>query len=164
MKARLAKICPLLPLALLLALAPAFSEARYKTEMIYERTPSVPFDSLEEKAHFYIYRSDGKTWEIELTYPIIEPELQENDGGFSLDFWWGTGGFFKSYTFFFSEIQGEPSLYKIKALTNTVVWHEGEDNTSPEIETETQTRAIQPSIKITELNADKIRELLGLEY
>ena len=161
---QLAKICPHLPLALLLALAPAFSEAQYKTEMIYERSPSVPFDRLEEKAHFYMYRSDGKTWEIELTYPIIEPELQENDGGFSLDFCWGTGGFFKRYTFFFSEIQGEPSLYKIEALTNTVVRHEGEDNTSPEIETETQTRAIQLPIKITELNADKIRKLLGLEY
>ncbi|MBP3772944.1 MAG: hypothetical protein J6I53_09700 [Treponema sp.] len=123
----------------------------YKCEIVYERIELPPPDVLDgsealiggDSAVVFVSRSDGGAWTIDLfgTPLIPEQNIEETDSGFLLDF--SEYGFEVSrWRFFFKEIAGEPCLYKIEPS--------GADS-----------QTITPPIKISELNADKINELLG---
>ena len=96
-----------------------------------------------DSAVVLLSRSDGGAWTIDLfgTPLIPEQKLEETDSGFLLDFS-EFGSEISSWRFFFKEIASEPCLYKIEPS--------GADS-----------QTITPPIKISELNADKINELLG---
>ena len=120
------------------------TKKHYKCEIIYERIELPPPDVLNgsealiggDSAVVLLSRSDGGAWTIDLfgTPLIPEQKLEETDSGFLLDFS-EFGSEISSWRFFFKEIASEPS---------------GADS-----------QTITPPIKISELNADKINELLG---
>lgn len=90
---------------------------------------------------------------------LEEPVFDETDDGFSLSFHWGGGRYFWYEVFFFKKIAGEPCLYKIDSTVYELTYNR--ETGEFDEETETQTRPIEPPIKISELNADKINGLLG---
>lgn len=148
---------------------------QYKYEVIYERI-AIPPDLLEsmdsnlinkycgDRASVLISRSDGATWNID--FPGYEevrnfelPYFAETVEGFSLSFHWGGGRYFWRELLFFKEIGGEPCLYKIDSTVDEYIYNH--DKGDLDIETETKSRVIQPPIKISELDADKINKLFG---
>lgn len=127
------------------------TKKHYKCEVIYERIELPPPDVLYgsesliggDSAVVLLSRSDGGAWTIDLfgTPLIPEQKLEETDSGFLLDFS-EFGSEISSWRFFFKEIASEPCLYKIEPSC-------------------ADSQTITPPIKISELNADKINELLG---
>ncbi|GEM_PF-6792746 len=138
------------------------AKMHYKSEFVEERT-ELPPDLLEsmnsdlinkyggDRIFLLISRSDGATWYIEIPGLL---DFDETSDGFSLRFSWSDESerYSVNELFFFKEIDGEPCLYKIDSTVD--------DYDTYRRLTEEQSRAIEPPIKISELNADKINELL----
>ena len=124
----------------------------YKSEFVEERT-ELPPDLLEsmnsdlinkyggDRIFLLISRSDGATWYIEIPGLL---DFDETSDGFSLRFSWSDESerYSVNELFFFKEIDGEPCLYKMELAE--------------------EQRIIAPAIKISELTADKIGDLLGI--
>ena len=134
----------------------------YKSEFVEERIDLPPelregmdSNSIIEYGHdrtfLLISRSDGANWYIEI--PRL-PDFDETSDGFSLRFSWSDESerYSVNELFFFKEIDGEPCLYKIDS---TVYDYYTYNHLTEEL-----SRAIEPPIKISELNADKISSLL----
>lgn len=109
---------------------------------------------------------NGGLWE--LAFPLAdfevknfgEPDFEENDEGFCLEFYWGGGNFLWRDIFYFKEIDGEPCLYK----TETFCTHPDENNKYEYVTDDCETHVINPPIKISRLGRDKIMRLLGGGY
>ena len=96
-------------------------------------------------------KKDDKTWIFEVPNKINDLEKHvsfmrkyfvETEEGFVIDFYTGAYG---RHFFHFKEIDGEPYLYKVRRTTRTKI----------------KTKEITPYIKISDLNEDKIYNLLG---
>lgn len=148
-------------LAAAVALAPLFGEPNYTFSS--ERRDEAFSSGFMIERTFVIIGHNGKKWELPLpvadweakNFGLGNPAFAETDEGFYIAFVWGGGHCHFYELFFFKEIAGEPCLYKIETRLSS-------DYESPyDYKTETRQRPIQPSVKISELNADKISELLG---
>ena len=125
----------------------------YDCQIISERI-ELPPDIIDanaaeygDRAFIVLNRSDGAAWEIEITETKLLPSclnIEQTDIGFALDFRFALDGGEKGGRLFFRESLGEPCLYKMELAE--------------------EQRIIAPAIKISELTADKIGDLLGSEY
>lgn len=143
------------------AFVPLFGEPNY-TFSSERRDEAFPSGFMIERT-FVIIEYKGKKWELSLpvadweakNFGLGDPAFAETDEGFYIAFNWGGGHCLFYELFFFKEIAGEPCLYKIETRLTS-------DYEPPyDYKTETRQRPIQPPVKISELNADKINELLG---
>ena len=123
----------------------------YDCQIISERI-ELPPDIIDANAAEYgdrafiaVNRSDGAAWKIEITETKLLPSclnIEQTDIGFALDFRFALDGGEKGGRLFFRESLGEPCLYKMELAE--------------------ERRIIAPAIKISELTADKISDLLGI--
>lgn len=155
MKAKM-KIIALLTLALISV--PVLAEPKYTYSM--ERRDEALGKYMLSRQWATIERNGG-WWELGLPISDWEaknfddPDFSETEDGFSLGFSWGGGVCLWYEIFFFKEIGGEPCLYEIESRLTSY------NDSANEYGTETETRAVAPPIKISELTTKKIINLLG---
>ena len=121
----------------------------YKGEVSYEEIylPPPEDDFTARRCYLHISRSDGAAWWLDVTNSVTmgtqgkeayEPKFEQDGSGFMLDF--GKSG----RQLFFKEMGGEPCLYKTESEGYPAF-------------------IITPPIPISELSAEKIGELLGID-
>lgn len=138
-----------------------FSVTGKKYSISYEKRRDVSGNEEVSRWFATIFRN-GKSWELRLPVADYEvknlsvPKFSETAEGFSLSFGWGGGRYFWHVDFFFKEIGGEPNLYKVLSTVDECLSFKDDD-----WKTDTQTRAINPPLKITDLDTEKINALLG---